>query len=141
MTDAADRQVEPRFKDGKPAPKRRAYNSTLAAASKPISKMSERQRGIESDYVDIKRQVHVRSGRRCEMPAGSVGAKNCAGVAREVHHVIERSLGRDDSLSNLRDLCLPCHRWCTENTVAAHALFEAHPLSLDEDTNQTGTNQ
>jgi len=125
MTD----HVTPRFKS--PAkPRERGWKSTLPRASKPINQISERQKTIESTYVEQKRLVHERSGRKCEMPDGH-HVDACRGRAQEVHHVKERSLGRDDSMSNLRDLSIPCHVWCTVNTVAAKALFADHPLSED----------
>lgn len=121
--------MTPMFKPEKPPPRRRAHNSTLAAPRERISPISERQRNVENDYVEQKRLVHERSDRRCEMPADSPAAGKCTVHAKEVHHVRERSLGRDDSLGNLRDLCLSCHRWATEHTVTAKEVFAAHPLA------------
>ncbi len=120
------RDVTPRFKTAKPPPKRRGHNSTLAA-SKPISQVSERQKSIESDYIEVKRRVHERSKRRCEMVPGH-HAPGCEGRAHEIHHVEPRSLGRDDSLDNLRDLSIACHVQAELHPPFYRQLFADNPI-------------
>jgi 5-methylcytosine-specific restriction endonuclease McrA len=59
--------------------------------------------------------VRERSAGKCEGRIPSV----CIGRAAEVHHVKSRARGGAHDISNLLDLCRPCHRFVTENPRSA----------------------
>ena len=58
-------------------------------------------------------ELEERSGGVCEYRAPSVwvalGVHRCAAAASDPHHVVRRSVRRDDRLSNLQHLCRPHH--------------------------------
>lgn len=50
----------------------------------------------------------------------------------EADHILNRSQGGSDELDNLQTLCQRCHRWKTENPVAANRLGLARSPALDD---------
>ena len=51
-------------------------------------------------YAALRREVIERDGGRC---------RDCGEAGAEVHHVVFRSRGGNDSAANLVTLCLVCH--------------------------------
>ena len=50
------------------------------------------------------------SGGRCE-----ADTEVCTGRAVHIHHVLMRSRGGSDNVSNLLDVCVSCHSWIHEH--------------------------
>lgn len=77
------------------------------------------------DWKARKMELHKRSNGRCERPSilGKACVHGCYGCAEEPHHIIKRSVARDDRLSNLAGLSHACHlaedsrkvRWSKSN--------------------------
>ena len=64
---------------------------------------------VGRDWTNRVLELWQRSGGRCEamrMPGSDL---RCFSGARDPHHVIKRSIRRDDRLSNLQHLCRPHH--------------------------------
>lgn len=113
------RDVQPRFKTGKAAPKRRAPNSTLPAATQPIAPMSEYRKTELEDYDTLIDALKERAGGRCEMGDYGPHAPGCNGFGQDPHHILPRSLGGEHSLDNLAFLSRRCHDWSEEHPVGA----------------------
>lgn len=69
-------------------------------------------------------QLRVRSGGRCESqqpwkvwPLSGPGLERCSRDAQDPHHVIRRSVRRDDRLSNLQALCRYHHDLLDERKI------------------------
>jgi 5-methylcytosine-specific restriction endonuclease McrA len=84
-------------------------NTTRPIRNKSLRRQSKKGAAADRTLAASKRIVRERSGGMCE--AGPFTAEVCTGTADHVHHVIPRSSGRDDSPSNLLDLCHACHAW------------------------------
>lgn len=66
----------------------------------------------------INRQVKDRSGGRCE---AIINGTRCNAKSNEVHHIIPLSRGGTTTMSNLIDLCKPCHdKRHTHRRIARH---------------------
>ncbi len=74
--------------------------------------------------------IRSRSGGVCE--AGTVA---CTGKAAHAHHILMRSQGGRDDVSNLLDVCAACHRHIHANPAEAYArgwLHHAHKTDHQE---------
>lgn len=61
----------------------------------------------EEDWDDRKNELWERSGYRCE----AIGSyARCQKEAVHPHHIVKRSVLRDDRLKNLLAVCERCHR-------------------------------
>ena len=63
------------------------------------------------DWALRKQELWERCGDRCEYPvAVAIGEYvRCGALAQDPHHIIRRSVKRDDRLSNLQALCRDHH--------------------------------
>ena len=61
------------------------------------------------DWMERKKQLLARCGGRCEAELAIIGIppERCTAEAADPHHIIRRSVKRDDRLANLLALC----RW------------------------------
>jgi len=84
-------------------------NYSRPIRNKGLRRRSEKGAAADATLAASKRIVRERSGGRCE--AGPFAPEVCTGTADHVHHIIPRSAGRDDSPSNLLDLCAAHHAW------------------------------
>jgi len=101
--------VTPRFKKLPEPPKRRAHNSTLAAATAPIAPMSKQRKKSLEGYSELKAALIERARGRCEMGDYGPHAEGCNGVGQDPHHILPRSLGGEHTLENLVWLSRRCH--------------------------------
>src|SRR5689334_7668382 len=63
------------------------------------------------DWKQRKEQLRLRSGGKCEMYTvlGLSHSSWCEGLASEPHHIVRRSIKRDDRMTNLAYLSHACH--------------------------------
>jgi hypothetical protein len=100
-----------------------------------LNAMSAKERLVVAPrWRAAKKQIDLRSGGQCEVRLSSKemrtlwrkgaekdafrfvwyandGVWRCLWPARDTHHVVKRSRGRDDSPENLLDVCRACHEW------------------------------
>lgn len=68
------------------------------------------------DWDDRKRELEQRSRNRCEnilgagMEGGVIRLHPCGRDAVHPHHIVLRSIARDDRIENLLAVCFDCHR-------------------------------
>lgn len=64
------------------------------------------------DWAKRKQELYARSDGACEMLSvmGLEHEEYCTGDMHHPHHIIERSVRRDDRLSNLAGLSWACHK-------------------------------
>jgi len=70
-----------------------------------------REKLVGRDWRKRKKELAERSKGQCEAMHEIIGMppERCRRNARDPHHRIRRSVLRDDRLSNLENLCGPCH--------------------------------
>lgn len=70
---------------------------------------------------EVKRAVWRRDGYRCQECGVAVASKDGCGCQPQTHHIVPKSLGGTDDLSNLTTLCLVCH--ATKDSLNHRKLF------------------
>jgi hypothetical protein len=65
---------------------------------------------VGKDWEQRKKELHGRCKGRCEWLDPETGTR-CMSMADDAHHVIKRSQGRDDRLSNLMAVCRDHHNF------------------------------
>lgn len=89
---------------------------------------SERLHG--EDWDNRKTEVWRRSDGACEMISVMKREhdEHCSGDMHHPHHIIQRSVRRDDSLSNLAGLSIACHRAVDQRKVGGRSRCDERPI-------------
>lgn len=98
---------------------RRAWNSTLPAATKPIAKVSAKRKAEEAERASVKVAALVRAGNRCEA-AALVPEVACWGPL-DADEIVPRGVypkGHLD-LENVQIACRAHHDWKHEHPEEA----------------------
>lgn len=77
----------------------------------PLARVSKKQARKAADWFQIRRWCLERAQGRCEV---------CGDRAWHAHHILPRSAGGRDDLSNLLAVCHSCHRRVHDNPQWAY---------------------
>lgn len=95
---------------GKPGCTNRVAGATYCPTHAPVAWAGPHQRGGSTRASRAARSAVLARDRTCACPGCDFCETGCKFTATQDDHIVPRSQGGSDDLSNRRGLCGPCHQ-------------------------------